>query len=79
MLVCLLTNTFERLLAGRWSVFWPSYLCFVLKLVSEVKCRLHLNFNVLAWVLPVLAEECSSACQLGLIFFSFIKSDVQCV
>lgn len=31
MPVCLLTNTFKRLLAGRWSVFWPSYLCFALK------------------------------------------------
>lgn len=75
VLVCLLTSTFERLLTGRWSVFWPSYLCFVLELVNEVKCRLHLNLNVLSWVLPVLAEECGSACQLGLIFF---LHQVQC-
>lgn len=67
--VCLLTNTFERLLAGRWSVFWPSYLCFSLKLVNKVRCRVRLKFNVLAWLLPVLAEECSGACQPGLIFF----------
>lgn len=67
--VCLLTNTFERLLAGRWSVFWPSYLCFALKLVNKVRCRVPLNFNVLAWLSPVLAEECSGACQPGLIFF----------
>lgn len=49
MLVHLLTNTFERFLSGRWSVFWPSYLCFVLKLVNEVRCRAHLSFHVLAF------------------------------
>lgn len=77
--VCLLTNTFERLLAGRWSVFWPSYLCFAHKLVNEVRCRLHLSFNVLAWFSPILAEECSGACQPGLIFFLHQVKCAACV
>ena len=46
LLVHLLTNTFERLLARRRSVVLASYPCFILKLVSEVRWRPYLGFSV---------------------------------